>query len=115
MHRIRIERDQEAIVLTARGELDAYSAPELTARLDEARANGPFPLVVDLSSVSFMDSTTLSVLVRALTEARADSAQARVVLPTSAARRIFEITTLDSALPVAASRAAALDELREAR
>jgi hypothetical protein len=33
------------------------------------------------------------------------------VLPTGTARRIFEITTLDRALPVAATRSDALAEL----
>ena len=112
MHRIRIERDRETVVLSAHGELDAYSAPELTERLAEAQGDGALPLVVDLTAVSFMDSTALGVIVRALKTAGDGSSWARVVLPTSAARRIFEITTLDRALPVAASRADALLELR---
>ena len=111
MHRIRIERDRETIVLSAHGELDAFAAPELTKRLADAQADGAPGLVVDLTAVSFLDSTALGVIVRALKPAGDSSARARVVLPTSAARRIFEITTLDQALPVAASRAAALLEL----
>lgn len=113
MHRIRVEREREAIVLSARGELDAFAAPELTERLADAQADA-LPLVVDLTAVSFLDSTALGVIVRALRGAGDGRVQARVVLPTSAARRIFEITTLDQALPVASSRADALLELRTA-
>ena len=115
MHGIRIERDRETIVLSARGELDAYAAPELTERLAEAQADGAVPLVIDLTAVSFLDSTALGAVVRALKTAGDGGAASRVVLPTSAARRIFEITTLDEALPVAASRADALLEVRAAR
>jgi anti-sigma B factor antagonist len=110
VHRIRIDQEQEAAVLTAQGELDAYAAPDLTSGLEEAGTPGPF--VADLSRVSFMDSTALGVLVRALKDAAARGVAARVVLPRSAARRIFEITTLDRVLPVADSPSAALRELR---
>ena len=43
-----------------------------------------------------------------LTEA---GARVRIVLPTGSARRIFEITSLDDALPVAETRSAAIAEL----
>ena len=59
-----------------------------------------------------MDSTALGVLVRAFKDAAGRGVGARVVLPRSAARRIFEITTLDRVLPVAESSSAALRELR---
>jgi anti-anti-sigma regulatory factor len=38
-------------------------------------------------------------------------AKLRIVLPSGSARRIFEITSLDQALPIAATRLAALEEL----
>ena len=110
MHRIRIDQQQDVAVLTARGELDAYGAPDLAAGLEEAARPGPF--VADLSMVSFMDSTALGVLVRACKDASTRNVAARVVLPQSAARRIFEITTLDRVLPVADSLSDALRDLR---
>ena len=110
MHRIRIDHEQETAVLTAQGELDAYAAPDLGSGLKTAASRGPF--VADLSKVSFMDSTALGVLVRVFKDAAARGIAARVVLPQSAARRIFEITTLERVLPVADSPSAALRELR---
>jgi anti-anti-sigma factor len=59
-----------------------------------------------------MDSTALGVLVRTFKDASARGIAARVVLPQGAARRIFEITTLDRVLPVSDSPSAALRELR---
>lgn len=112
MHRIRVDREPDADVLTAEGELDAYSAPELAARLEQAAGSGA--LVVDLAGVSFLDSTALGMLVRALRDAAERGVAARVVLPATGARRIFEITTLDTTLPVAASRSDAMRELRAA-
>jgi anti-sigma B factor antagonist len=110
VHRIDVDVEDGMVVLTAQGELDAYSAPELTATLDGVHQNGA--LVVDLSKVSFLDSTALGLLVRVVKDVAEQGGRAFVVLPDSAARRIFEITTLDRVLPVAHSRAEALERLR---
>jgi anti-sigma B factor antagonist len=99
--RVTVERDTGVATVVARGELDAYDAPELSYAF--ASLAGETRVVVDLGGVSFLDSTALGVLVRAVRdiERRGDS---RVVLPKGSARRIFEITTLDQVLPVVESR-----------
>jgi anti-anti-sigma factor len=109
VHRINVETEGPAAVVTASGELDAFVADELGA----AFAGAGETVVADLESVSFMDSTALGVLVRAVREVESRSGQIRVVLPAGMARRIFEITTLDRVLPVAASRSDALAEVDE--
>ena len=67
MHRVTVDRSAAVAVVLARGELDAYSAPDLETAFADVGAE--------------------------------------------TARRIFEITTLDSVLPVAESRALALRSL----
>lgn len=109
MHRILIERDAHAAVLLATGELDAYVAEDLTAAYAEIA--GERRVVTDLTRVSFLDSTALGIVVRGSRDLTDEGADVRIVLPKGAARRIFEITALDRALPVAESRAAALHEL----
>ena len=96
-------------MVTALGELDAFVAPDLTATFSDVADDRR--LIVDLTGVSFMDSTALGLLVRMVREAPERGAEVRVVLPRGAARRIFEITTLDCVLPVCSSRAEALVEL----
>jgi anti-sigma B factor antagonist len=112
MHRIRTHRESDVFVLTAEGELDAFIAPALTESLDDAARGPEGRLLADLSRVSFMDSTALGALVRAVNELVRGGGRARIVLPATAARRIFEITTLDSALPTAPTRAEALRQLQ---
>ena len=68
-------------------------------------------ILADLGDVSFLDSTALGVLVRAVRKFDENGSRVRIVLPTGSARRIFEITTLDRVLPVAATRSEALAEL----
>jgi anti-sigma B factor antagonist len=111
VHRIRVDRERETAVVSAQGELDAYAAPDLSEAFRQQDLEGS--LVVDLSRVSFMDSTALGLLVGTVNELAEKGGRARVVLPQTAARRIFEITTLDRVLPVSASRADALAELME--
>jgi anti-anti-sigma factor len=111
MHRILVELETDTTFVQAEGELDAFAAPDLAAAFE--RVSGAGCVVVDLGAVSFMDSTALGLLVRSVRELQEQGGAARVVLPGSTARRIFEITTLDRVLPVAASRAEAVAQVRE--
>jgi anti-sigma B factor antagonist len=111
MQRVTIERLAGVATIVARGELDAYEAPELSEAFSGLAQDTR--VVVDLGAVSFMDSTALGVVVRALREIDERGDESRVVLPRGTARRIFEITTLDRVLPVAEGRAEALQALTE--
>lgn len=113
MHRVGIERHEGVVVISAGGELDAFAAPDLSAALsdDDGAQSG---LVIDLGSVSFLDSTALGVVVRAVRAASERGRETRVVLPRGSARRIFEITTLDRVLPLSPGPQEALAELTPA-
>jgi anti-sigma B factor antagonist len=106
MHRVTVDRSDAVAVVAAKGELDAYSAPDLDAAFADVGAETR--VVVDLTKTSFLDSTALGAVVRALRAVDERGGRALVVLPRGPARRIFEITALDGALPVAESRAQAL-------
>jgi anti-sigma B factor antagonist len=109
MHRVDIDRSADVAVIVTGGELDAYAAPDLSEAFAQVAREDR--VVVDLHAVSFLDSTALGVVVRALREVDGRDGTARIVLPAGSARRIFEITTLDRVLPVASSRAQALAAL----
>jgi anti-sigma B factor antagonist len=109
VHRITVDTTERAAVVTASGELDAFVAGDLTDALGSARRSAR--VLVDLTAVSFMDSTALGLLVRAVRDVGEGGGVARIVLPAGTARRIFELTTLDRVLPVAGSLTQALAEL----
>jgi anti-sigma B factor antagonist len=109
VHAVDIERSGRVVVVWASGELDAFVVEDLEAAFD--RVGGERRVVADLGRVSFLDSTALGVLVRRVRQLREADADVRVVLPKGTARRIFEITALDGALPIVADRTAAVDEL----
>lgn len=106
MHSVELDRMAGAVLVSAAGELDAFVAPDLERAFADAAQSAR--VVVDLGSVSFLDSTALGIVVRALREIGERGGAATIVLPRGSARRIFEITTLDRVLPVVEDREAAL-------
>jgi anti-anti-sigma factor len=103
-----LEQFERGAVITLTGELDAHDAPELRTTFESALATSPAVVVLDLAAVDFLDSTVLGAIVGLLRRQREAGAELRVVLPETTARRVFEITGLDAALDVRASRADAL-------
>lgn len=107
--RPQVEEFPGGVVVGLGGELDAYHAEtlrEILGALAEGSSN--LVLVLDLSAVSFLDSTALGVMIGALRRLRESNGELRFVLPETPARRIFELTALDRALDVRASRAEAI-------
>ena len=92
------ERVGSDIVLRASGALDLDTAARLRAAATSAlRLAGSAPtLVVDLSGITFLDSTGLGVLVTLWREARNAGGKFQVARPSAAATRILEITGVDS-------------------
>ena len=62
-----LERRTGTIVVQLAGELDLYNAHDVREALVDCCAEEPERLIVDLSAVSFVDSTTLGVLIEART------------------------------------------------
>jgi len=58
-------RSNDTAVVAVHGDVDLYTAPRLWETIDAAIAGTPHELVIDLSDVSFVDSSGLSVLVKA--------------------------------------------------
>ncbi len=108
----RIESFAGGAVITLSGELDAFDAPELREAFHTVLESTPVVIVLDLSAVTFLDSTVLGAIVGLLRRVREGSGELRTVLPDNTARRIFEITGLVSAIDVWPSREAALDGAR---
>ncbi|HSU65422.1 MAG TPA: STAS domain-containing protein [Tepidisphaeraceae bacterium] len=60
-------KDEDALILSVRGELDLHNSPELRTHLfDLLNRNQPKRLILNLAEVPYMDSSALAVLVEAL-------------------------------------------------
>lgn len=103
--------DERTHVIALVGQVDLYSAPEFKQRTAEVIDRGKSRIVVDLSRVSFMDSTGLSVLVGALKRLRLIGGALAVVSANEDTLRLFEITGLNASFPIAPSRQQAVQAL----
>jgi anti-sigma B factor antagonist len=81
-------------VLAIRGEIDVSTAPELRERLLAATKDPPRTVVVDLSQVSFLDSTALGVLVSGVKRLRGDGGDLRLVVTGRSVAKVLQITGL---------------------
>ena len=95
-------------VVAATGEVDVYTAPVRDEALSAAVSGGATRVVVDLAAVEFLDSTGLSVLVKALKRVRDADGSLDVVVTAERVAKVFRITGLDQVIPVHASLADAL-------
>jgi anti-sigma B factor antagonist len=83
------------VVVTAAGELDLATAPQLReALLRVFERETPAHLVVDLSGVEYADSTALGVLVGARRRVTASEGRMTVVA-TPGVQRVMQLTGLD--------------------
>ena len=83
------------------GELDPATAPELDARLTALAADPAVTsVVIDLSQISFLDSSGLRVLVAGNEALRGRSADLILRGPTANVRRILEVTGLTDLVTV---------------
>ena len=84
--------------LTVRGDVDVDTAPRLENAVQDALRRGRRHVAVDMSSVSFMDSTALRALLSAREHARADGGSLRVTRASRAVWLLLEMTDLTDLL-----------------
>jgi anti-sigma B factor antagonist len=91
-------------VLFVEGEIDVASAPRLIAALNAAVAEAARSVIIDLTSVGFMDSTGLALLINAHRRLAVRRKGFAVVCPAGPLRRVFEITDMIETLRVCPDR-----------
>ena len=87
-------------VLSVEGEIDVATAPRLIAALNDAVSEAVRSVVIDLTSVGFMDSTGLALLINAHRRLTRRDKGFAVVCPAGPLRRVFELTDMVDTLHV---------------
>ncbi|MGH8571366.1 MAG: STAS domain-containing protein [Gammaproteobacteria bacterium] len=108
------EIDGETHIIELGGEIDLYTAPEFKERMIQLIDGGKKRIVVDLSSATFIDSTTLGVLVGGVKRLRPAGGALALVCTDQNITKIFEITGLDRVFSILPTRDEALQSLDSA-
>jgi anti-sigma B factor antagonist len=100
-----------ASVISLAGEVDLYTAPEFKQQLLEVIDQGGTHLIVDFTNTTFVDSTTLGVLVGGVKRLRSKDGELALVCSDRNITKIFEITGLDRVFAIYPTRDAAITQL----
>ena len=104
----------DAYVISLTGEVDLYTAPEFKQQLLEVIGQGGKQVIVDFSDTTFIDSTTLGVLVGGVKRLRTNDGQLSLVCSDRNITKIFEITGLDRVFTIYPTRDEAVSQLKAA-
>lgn len=96
---VRSERDDETHTIALSGEMDLSNAGEVERELLHAEATDAKTVVIDLSELTFMDSTGIRLLIAADARSRADSGRLSLTRPPAAVARVLCIAGVDELLP----------------
>src|SRR5215475_12573965 len=96
--------DDSTYVIALAGEVDLYTAPEFKQQLLDVIAKGAKDVVVDFTNTTFIDSTTLGVLVGGVKRLRAQDGRLSLVCSDRNITKIFEITGLDKVFTIYPTR-----------
>ena len=105
----------DAYVISLAGEVDLYTAPEFKQQLLEVIGQGGKQVIVDFSNTTFIDSTTLGVLVGGVKRLRTNDGQLSLVCSDRNITKIFEITGLDRVFTIYPTRDEAVSKLKAAQ
>src|SRR5436189_6374472 len=103
--------DGGAYVISLAGEVDLYTAPEFKQQLLDVISQGGKDVIVDFSDTTFIDSTTLGVLVGGVKRLRNNDGQLALVCSDRNITKIFEITGLDRVFTIYPTRDEAVSKV----
>src|SRR3954466_2230374 len=101
--------DGETHIVAVTGEIDLFTAPEFKQRVSAPIDAGRSHVIVDLSGTTFIDSSSLGVLIGAHRRLKLRGGSLVVVCDNDAIVKTFRITGLDGVFTLVRSMDDALD------
>ena len=101
--------DGETHIVAVTGEIDLFTSPEFKQRLSAPIDGGRSRVVVDLRGTTFVDSSSLGVLIGAHRRLKRRGGRLVVVCGNEAIVKTFKITGLDGVFTIVPSLDEALD------
>jgi anti-sigma B factor antagonist len=107
--------DERTHLIELSGEVDLYSAPEFKELVTRAIDQGKRRLVVDMTGATFIDSTTLGVLMSGAKRLNPEGGAVELVCSDERILKTFRITGLDRVFRIHDTREEALANSGSAR
>jgi anti-sigma B factor antagonist len=107
--------DEQTHLIELSGEVDLYSAPEFKELVTKAIDDGKRRLIVDMTGATFIDSTTLGVLMSGAKRLNPDGGAVELVCADERILKTFRITGLDRVFRIYDTREEALSGAAGAR
>src|ERR1044071_6782421 len=101
----------DAYVISLAGAVALFTAPEFKQQLLDVIGKGAKSVIVDFSNTTFIDSTTLGVLVGGVKRLRTNDGQLSLVCSDRNITKIFEITGLDRVFTIHGTRDEAVSKV----
>jgi len=95
--------DSDTHIVSVAGEIDLFTAPEFKQRVSAPIDEGRTHVVVDLTETTFIDSSSLGVLIGAHRRLRRLEGALVIVCSNDAIVKTFRITGLDSVFTIVGS------------
>lgn len=100
---LSVDQHAGVYVLEAAGDLDMSTAPQLVSEVAELGSGGDVCVVVDVSQLTFIDSSGLNAIVVCGRELDARGGRLIVTAPSSHIARVFDVVALGKSVEVAAT------------
>lgn len=97
---IKMTENDNAVHVSLSGEIDAYTAPKVRDELMKHANKKGMQLVVDLSEVTYMDSTGLGVFVGLFKQLRTNEGDLTLTGMSERLQRLFDITGLADVMEI---------------
>lgn len=96
---LRSAREGDVHTISLSGELDLATADDVQRELERIEATDAASIVLDLSGLTFMDSTGVRLLVTAHARSRADANRLSLLRGAPVVQRVLELSGVDVLLP----------------
>lgn len=94
------------------GRFDASEASQVSTWLDSVSGQSPARVIINMSGVTFLDSTALSTLVKGMKRCRQQNGDLLICCLQQQVKVIFELTRLDKAFNIHPDEASAIRALQ---
>lgn len=97
---VKIQEQDQKISVIVQGEIDAFTAPKLRERLFPLSEKAGADITINLSDVSYLDSTGLGVFVGVFKNVKSNNGKLQIVGLSQRLMKLFKMTGLANIMDI---------------